>query len=375
MNSILYEVTQLNNKNFSIDYTNKNRHCVVLRESDGNKTAYCFSTPIYNINSRKVVDFKFYKENNKVYAIGSNTYISVADKIYLQNEDGYCSIPINNTYQQISKHELRIQNDIISPTLNGIVYKTKCGADRSVTFELEVSPPFKNIRANDKCFSLMKEKYRPFLTVSCIGTVDLCGKVIAPATIIYKRINDTKYSFEIKACGEISEYVMFEVNLYEEKLIQDTTVESKNPTTNNAFGSVAFIGNTDQFGEQWLYLRPNFNKMSEFYDKRINRVVLHLPKLNNSSTELSAYRVASRFCSFGSNWQNKVPQIDLVSNSFLNGRYQSIDVTNLFVDQKNKYFNNFDGVILKSKVKGSGSSVVTTGDSYYAPQILEINYK
>ena len=77
--------------------------------------------------------------------------------------------------------------------------------------------------------------------------------------------------------------MLFEANLYESKQIQDTTVESANPEVNNAFGGTAFIGNTTEFGEQWLYSRPDYSKFSELTDRQIIKAVLHMPKLNRSN--------------------------------------------------------------------------------------------
>lgn len=89
--------------------------------------------------------------------------------------------------------------------------------------------------------------------------------------------------------------------MYENKFFQDTTVENLHSTVNNAFGSTGFIGNTALYCEQWLYSRPDFSRMAEVMNKRVNKTVLHMPKYNNSNVELGAYKVASRFCSFGSN--------------------------------------------------------------------------
>ena len=169
--------------------------------------------------------------------------------------------------------------------------------------------------------------------------------------------------------------VLFEANLYENKLFQDTTVESLNPTINNAFGSTAYIGNTALFGLQWLYSRPDYSRIQELMDKCINKAILHMPKYNKNNVELSAFRVAARFCSFGSNWDNKIGSGTAISDSTVVNGYQSIDLTDLIVDPRTRTITKSEGLILKPKIKDGGFSAVATGDSYYAPQILEINYR
>lgn len=148
-----------------------------------------------------------------------------------------------------------------------------------------------------------------------------------------------------------------------------------NPSTNNAFGSVGFIGNSSAYGEQWLYSRLDYSRIPEIMDKRIHKAVLHMPKLNQSKVEFSAYKVSARFCSFGSNWDNKIPGETPVSDSASQSGYQSLDFTSLLVDGRTKTITKSEGLILKPKIKGSGFSVIATGDSYLAPQIMEINFR
>ena len=109
--------------------------------------------------------------------------------------------------------------------------------------------------------------------------------------------------------------------------------------------------------------------------KNINKAILHIPKLNYSTVEFSAFKVATRFCSFGSNWNNKITSSSPISDSSSNSGYQNVDLTSLFVNPRTRIIIKSEGLILKSKIKGSGFSAITTADSYFAPQILEINFR
>ena len=66
---------------FSIDFHNRNRYRVVVNENDGSKTAYYFSSPIYNLHTRKAVDLKFENKGSFVWAEGSNCTIDISDSI------------------------------------------------------------------------------------------------------------------------------------------------------------------------------------------------------------------------------------------------------------------------------------------------------
>lgn len=374
MNSITDEIKKLRKGNgIVIDYTNSNRYRIVAIEPDGSKTAYYFSTPIYNQKSRKAIDMKFHTNENTLYTIGSNTNITIANDIRMDNYEGSCVISLSGPVQCISNHELLCGNQRIYPTTNGIAIESSCQDGSGYTLSLEISKPFLDIRANDKYFALMSERFRPFVTVSCIGTLDANKNIISPAKLTFQKITDRKYTVNITPCSPLGRYVLLEINLYEPKLFQDTTVESNNPTINNAFGSIGFLGTTSEFGEQWLYTRPDFSKMTEINGKKIANAVLHLPKLSNTPIELSCTKVSSRFCSFGSTWNNKIAETGNANVSQIDNDYIDINLTHMITDRIGNVLKE-EGFILKSKKKDCGFLIIPTGDSYLNPQILEINY-
>ena len=375
MISVLNEIARLRNgTSLFIDYENSNRYRVVAIESNGSKTAYYFTAPIYNNRTRKAVDMKFHSKDDTVYAVGSNTNIAITDSIRMENGEGSCIISLANRVNRISEHELICENEKTYPTTNGVAIKSACREGKPFSFSIEVSKPFLAVRANNKYFALMSEKFRPFVSISCIGTSDADGNIISPAKIAYQKITDRKFTLTVLPCSSLGKSVVIEANLYEAKLMQDTTVESKNPKMNNVFGSIGFIGSTKEYGEQWLYARPDFSKMRELNDKRILRAVLHLPRLNNASVEIAMSRVAARFCSFGSNWNNKISEASLLADSKITDHYIDLNLMPIISDERGRLLRD-EGFILKAKKKNCGFSVIATGDSYLMPQIIEINYK
>lgn len=376
MESVLKEIINFRHDDYiSIDRNNNNRYRVILNETDGSKTAYYFSTPIYNSISRKILEQRFHSHNNAFYVIGSDATITISDSIKMENTEGCCNIKLNGVPTKISDNELRCSNDSIFVTTNGFAYKAHTSNNGKHYLELEVSRPFMPIRENKQCFSVMAQEFRPFVVVSCMGSLDSTGNVIAPGSIKYEKITDTKYALEISAGKALSRYILFECNLYEPKMFQDTTVESINPYVNNVFGSTAFIGNTESFGEQWLYSRVDPTKLMDLSDKYINKVLLHIPQFSKSILTLNAHNTASRFCSFGSNWDNKVKSGDIVVSSIENNRYQTTDITTFITDSKKHMLVASEGLILKPNISNKGFVALATGDSCFSPQILEVNYK
>lgn len=374
MHSVLSEIRRLRRDNTPvIDHSNSNRYCVVGMETDGSKTAYCFGVPIYNDRTKKLVNLKFH-ENGRMWSLhGSGAAVSVTGEIFMEDGYGHCKVQLPGDVTDVSEGGVRYGNAKILPTLNGILVKAPCMAYQPFALSLFSGQPFMPVRANDRCFSLMREEFKPHVTVSCIGVLDSMGQMIAPCGLEYQRNSDQEYSITVRHTSPYGATLLFEINFHAEKLFQDTTVESLHPDVNNAFGGTAFIGNTAAYGEQWLYSRPDFSKLPELYDKQIRGAILHLPSFGGYGA-LTAYGLSARFCSFGSNWGNKVQAAEETADAVSSGGYQSLDITGLITDSTH-FLKHSEGLILKPKIRGGGFSAVSTGDSFFAPQILEVNFR
>lgn len=376
MQSVLHEVSLLRGgRHLTIDYRNSNRYCLIIREEDGTRTAYYFSTPIYNQKTRKMVDLAFHQQGGSVYAVGSNTNITVSKDIRLENAEGFCLIKLHAHPTTLAATQIGYGKDRLYPTTNGVALKAHIQDTGRMSFTFEVSQPYMDIRANGKSVALMRERFRPFVVFSSVGTLDAAGRLIAPAKMDCQRLDNRRYQITVTSASPLGVYTLLEGNLYEHKILLDTTVESGNPKVNNAFGGTAFIGNTALFGEQWLYAKLDYSKLSGLMDKRVNKIMLHMPQYSAGYIPVSAFKVKARFCSFGSNWNNRIAGDNHVSDSVCVNGYQSIDLTPLLVDTKRKVLTHSEGIILRSKVKERGFSAVATGDSYYSPPVIEANYR
>ena len=161
-----------------------------------------------------------------------------------------------------------------------------------------------------------------------------------------------------------------EINLQESKLFQDTTVESVHPTTNNAFGGISFLGQSKMFGEQWLYSRLELANLSQLQNRKIIKSILHIPQLGNNACPITLHKITKRFCSFGSNWENKIPIQESIAASYESNGYYHLDLTRLL--------GNFSKKSENFVLRGDSSKkpvIIPTGDSFYAPQILEVKYQ
>ena len=369
--TVLNEIKYLRGmQSFLIDTRNSNQYRVIVKEKLGH-TAYCFSTPIYNIDTQKITNREFCKTKTGYTFKGTNGTVSIyQNRCVLENKDGRAVLLLNDTPMIQGFQGSERSNIIVAPTLNGICFVIdKKNFSCSLSFEAK----HERILYNSSCFSIMQEKFKPFLSVSTLYATD--GKeTFLPVEIRHIENGPQSYTldFNHKVPGGT---FMFEMNLYEPKLFQDTTVESMHPDKNNAYGSIGFIGKTKQHGEQWLYSRPDFSKISDLTSSRIDKVLLHIPVLNGSLENVEVYIPEKRFCSFGSTWNKKVNSSGKVASSNNNGRYITIDVTSMFTNRSEQILEYNEGLILK-KPKGKNDFIaISTGDCYFSPQILEIKFK
>ncbi len=374
MGSVLDEITKISSTSpMTFEGDLGNRHMIVTSGNHNAKTAYCFSVPIYHEATKGIVDLRFRHGGNSIYE-GSNAQITVGDSINLQNRFGNCKLFFPGTISIKTTESVCITSPDhyteISPTLNGLVFKVawRCGGKYAIT--MKVDKPYGSINANRKAFSLMREKFVPLVTVSCIGTVNSRGEVIAPCEIQYQKISEWEYCLTFESKSRYGKGMWFEINMHDVKLVQDTTVDERHPKENNAFGGTAFLGKTDMCGQQWLYSRLQLSNLVQLQNKVIRSAVLHIPNLGCNRGVLNANRISTRFCSFGSTWENKISVTDELTESIFSSGYYHLDMTNLIRNGKWRDQN----FVLRAKNSQNKPVVVSTGDSFYRPQILEVKY-
>ena len=204
MQSIVNEILKIRNgKPFLVDRQNRNRYRVVACEEDGSKTAYYFSTPIYNRVSRKLVDIRFRTNGKDIYATGSDAEIRISKDIVLENEVGKCFVNIGQKPMLISDREASVNNATVMPTINGVALKFDVNHNQSVIFSLSINRHDVFARVNDKCFALMQDKFRPFVVLSCVGSLNDAGNIIAPANIECEEISDREYKITLSATAPL----------------------------------------------------------------------------------------------------------------------------------------------------------------------------
>lgn len=375
MKSVFSEIEKLScDCSIDTDIVRLDRFTVIGHSRGRLKTAYCFSVPIYNQETNHLVNMKFYHRENESLYVGSNAKVLINDSVRLQNQYGCCELSFfgkisMKTETTISWVTPEAKCDV-SPTLNGLLFKIPAPIAPSFSLTLRRDPLFETVKSNDKFFSIMREAFIPFVTVSCIGVLNDRGNVIAPCDVHYQSGHKGEYNLTFTTRGEQGSYIAFEINMQDVKLFQDTTVESQQPKLNNVFGGTAFLGKTRAFGEQWLYSRLELSNLPRLQNKKIIGAILHVPMLNEREGSLVLNHIAERFCSFGSTWENKIPITESITESIYSKGYYHFDVKTLF-DGVKRSAQNF---AIKVNDLYDISTVISTGDSFYHPQVLEVTW-
>lgn len=368
MKTALQEIYALRKgKEIVADTMNSNKYCIIADES-GDKTVYCFSTPIYDAVTRKLVYRSFDRYNNTYMFAGSNAKVTVnGNTVVLKNIEGSAMVSLPDGSFALNDGLLCGDSFDIVPTFNGFMLHSKMPC---IKIRITTENPFLTVKCNSKYFALMQDVFSPFINLAALIAYSKDG-VARPVNISYNAIDSHTYEVEFSAndCNSIS----FEVNLYERKLFQDTTVESIHPYENNAFGSTAFLGNTMWYGDQWLYSRLDASKLSFLQYDNFTSVCLHMPCLYNHGKRIFAYSPAERFCSFGSTWDNKKDIYEPFAFSTKNCDYATIDLSEVIKGNQHSFFTN--GIAMKCSTIENSYTVLSTGDSYAYPQILEVKYK
>lgn len=353
-----------------VDLNQSNRYCIRLNTSTG-KEAYYFGSPIYNEGSGKLVRRLFTETNGCYRFTGSRATVRV-DATHIEMIDHEREARIRFVKPQSFKlKEGKLISDHLSiePTMNGVCLS---GALDYLKMEVSLHFDYEKTRASHNCFCFMESKFKPILVLSALYS-DRSGDV-QPLKIRYEEQSKRQGSVSVQAENVSSRYGLMEINFYESKLLQDTPVSSNKTFENNAFGPIAFLGKSRFFGTQWLYCRINTDIIRELSRNVIRQIKLYFPRIRTDATTLEAYCLFNRFCSFGSNWSNKISVSDVCDQVSFKNEYVCVDLTQQYVQRG--LLNEAFGFVLVPKTDGINRyQTIFTGDCYLSPPILSIHYK
>lgn len=351
-----------------------NRYGVATKLDQGNREFY-FSTPIYSEQSEIPGERRFMPKGSQYILHGSSAQILITEfGIKLLTVFGSMRVCWEEKKQFTlcdNGRFLRSEKMSVHPTFNGVLVRQVIDGGVTLSFESDLYQEGE-IKSNSKFFAYMKSKYEPFFTMGAMYAESASGQEFYGLTMKTKRENAKKISVEMKSEHSDATRFVWEANAYESKLFQDTTVESKRPSENNVFGSVAHLGKSPEYGTQYLYSRLDLAKLPVESKKNIKSVYLHIPYYIISGQSFRVFMPFKRFCSFGSRWNNKVAYEGTKTEGHRQGGFVSFDLSPYFLNEQGA-MQETAGIMIR-QITQEGFSVLATADNYFTPQILEIRH-
>lgn len=350
-----------------------NRYCA--SEKSTPNQIYCFTSPIFRADNEKPVGDRFVCGNRCYEFYGSNSIVKVFEssiQFYRQNKIDEVFFPSKQSFTAInSGKSLRSKDFLIYPTLNGVLIKAFIKTNSlPLTVQSYGSKTAKN---NSKYFAFMNGKFDPQFTINAMYAEDDYGSVFFNTDLSIRKRTDAVYEVEAHSCKDATK-VVYEINLYEPKLIQDTTVESRRPNENNVYGSISFIGKSPGCGTQFLYSRIDLSKLEKIKDRAFDSVKMYIPYYITTGAPLRLHTPFKRFCSFGSNWSNKIQSTDIHIDGKIQKGFFEFDLSPHLLDKRGNLKVN-EGIVIRPNTVEERFSIIATADNYFTPQILHFKLK
>lgn len=370
--NILTKIQKLcGSKNIEYHEIDNNRHRIAVKEKDYT-TNYLFSVPIRQARSLELVNLHWKRKKDTWITQGT-----LQDSIIQVQSDAIILSRPKRTFKLFFQESESFKEENgwlnsprmhIKPTPNGVMVLYQVKAEDSAKFCLMPDYYDYEISKSHHYLSLMSTKFKPEITVSCLY---FRGKdnEFSPLELKFQKEDANQFIFEFQKSVQVEGEIGFEINLYEEKLFQDTPVIEKRSKDNNAFCSTYFLGHTPNLGEQRIYSKLMLHNLQDFLHQRIQSIKLHIPKIAQSSN-IEAYQMHERFCSFGSTWENKKTSGSICIPISYTEDYVIIDLTDYMVE--NGQLQPRFGMLLKVPQEETGFCLLSTGDSCAYPIFLEI---
>ena len=366
--SLLQGITT--DKGLTLNGKHSNRYFIQFTSKEGGETI-CFSTPIYQKDSMNFIVRKFTQDKGYYRFVGSNCEVRVTGTQILMFQRGKkisFHFPKEISWK-IHKGFLVSQNYILIPTYNGVAIR---GDLTLLRFDVTIDFFYQRLRKSKSCLCFMEDKYDPVFVVSGLYALDKQGNKVPLRVRYVDDLNKSGFlSFE--SLIGFSSYGVFELDFYEPKLLQDTPVSSRYPDENNAFGAIAFVGDSEYYGSQWLYFRLDLSKIHEMKNANIEEIKLYVPSWNDADVSLRLYDLPSRFCSFGSSWNNKVEPKTMKKEITRQANFLCFDLTEEYT--RSGRLAQCAGTVLLSHSRNKQSpQILSTGDCYIMPPFLWIKF-
>lgn len=374
--SPLQEIKKIKNADLCIDRKNLNPFRILCNETEG-MSAYYFSCPIYDEREHRLINLSYQKNGNEFWGKGINARITISgNRVSLKNN--FCKLDFLLPQENIRTHLtvrdfwgnerecLCDESNRMYLTYNGVAIETQ-----QEKFSFRIDKNSDKLMQNGHFVACMANEFLPYATVAPLAE-KTSGSEILPLCCTAEMSDDNvTVTFEKRPGSTI----LFTVDLYANKCVFDTTIESKNPDKNNSFGAVAVLGNSEMCGTQWLYSRLDVMQFVDLNSMIISGARLYSPCYNSADTEFGVYKMTESWCSFGSTWNSRILPSEKLTVTKNEGWYLVSDITEIVKDLIGLNMPRNPGIVMIPIQNDKNYRLISTGDNYFTPQMIEINLK
>ena len=246
----LDEVLQLaNDKPLSLSSKQSNRYGLQFVCENGGENYY-FSTPIYRQDTNKLICLQFQQQGDSFTFWGSNCVVIVSKKQirFIRRSEELIALFKTPIDWNLDNGSLFSEQLSISPTYNGVMLE---GDLNMMQLDIFTNIYYQEFRKSKNCVGLMGNHFTPIFNFSALFAKGEDDE-LSPLLVSYFEKNKQEGKVAFFAADERCTKGIIEMSFYEPKLMQDTPVSEKRPNENNAFGAVAWMGQSSFYGSQWF---------------------------------------------------------------------------------------------------------------------------
>jgi len=358
---------------FSVPIIEENNGEAQILKNELHNTGDVFFTQNQNFNvsfEKNLINIKNGKENISLYLDNFTSF----EKVY-NYESVYGSIRELLRYTDSNGNHMYCM-----PTYSGILIEY-CVYNNTESLDFKVdltSYGYVNDRAG---YVTVLRKNESKAAVAFQGMVFDKSNIFlgTKATRIYQNDDNVYLSYSIPEDISIPYKYIINIDMYQEKMIFDTSTYSKNSSTNFILNNFShFTANSSSENER-TYIKHNLNAIIPVNADLLDKISLNLYAIAvKEEITIEFYNVKEDWCSWEITpknhplYQEKIGEITVGKS----GWYE-IDITNYVKDLMNSGRNKLasNSIVMITKSGSCGEALFASADNSFAPPYYEITYK
>lgn len=381
-----------------------------------NQDLFVFSYPIRSKYTNRLINPEFYPNEDKNSGYKAKLYsceISLPNSIaknpiqFVSNAGSLDVLIHDETSKQAKKTQIK---NIFGEKINAVSYSGAFdgSADliiysgnngiaieihidnldkvRADSFDFNISTNSNNnfIYENREYYSaLMYKKRTPYFLIQSMFSYNSKGIMLNSSSINTFDFKNYTFSIDIsklKAEAKFQNLVIpITFEYYCAKAVFDTVAYSKKENANIVYSSYIFLGNSNEFGEEYLYLRLDNKQFSKLVNSKNIKADLYIKRLNfnnNNNAIFNVLKMDTEWCSFETTWKSKKkPSTFLFDLNNVMCDYYKLNVSSLALNINAYPSKEEAGILIKREEGTKGYQILASADNMFFPYVIHLHSK